>query len=287
MRHVWVIPVILVSITGLSACQNPQQSEAERTKQVVNAIDDSDLNNLMLTSTDPGEAVRYFERSVQEKPDRIDLKRGLAISLVRDKKVRSSIPYWQEVVASPDVTNDDKLGLTDAWIRLGEWDKAAATLNTIPPTYETFRRYRLEAMVADSKKQWKKADSFYEVALGLTTQPATLLNNWGYSKLSRGDYKKAEQLFFEALSYDPTLFTAKNNIALARGAQKNYTLPVVQMTQTERAKLLYTLGLTAVKQGDVDIARGLFKDAIDTSPVHFDAASRALQALEANVVTAG
>jgi len=287
MRQSWILPILFVSVAGLSACQSPQKSEAERTKDVVNAIDDSDLNNLMLTSTDSAEAVRYFERSVREKPDRVDLKRGLAMSLVRDKKVQSSIPYWQQVVASDEVTNEDKLGLTDAYIRLGEWDKASATLETIPPTYETFRRYRLEAMVADSKKQWKKADSFYQVALGLTTQPAMVLNNWGYSKLSRGDYKGAEQLFFEALSYDPTMFTAKNNIALARGAQKNYTLPVVQMTQEERAKLLYTLGLTAVKQGDVEIAKGLFKDAIDTSPVHFDEASRALAALESKVVTSG
>jgi len=287
MRQSWILPIILLSTIGLSACQNPQKSEAERTQEVVNAIDDSDLNNLMLTSTSTSEAVRYFERSVKEKPDRIDLKRGLAISLVRDKQVRVSIPYWEQVVASSEVTNEDKLGLTDAYIRLGEWDKASKTLDTVPPTYETFRRYRLEAMVADSKKEWKKADSFYEVALGLTTQPAGVLNNWGYSKLSRGDYKGAEKLFFEALRYEPDLFTTKNNIVQARGAQRNYTLPVVPMTQQERAQLLYNLGLIAVKQGDVETAKGLFKDAIDTSPVHFDEAARALAALEAKVVTSG
>ena len=34
-------------------------------------------------------------------------------------------------------------------------------------------------MVADSKKDWKKADSFYETAVGLTTTPSGTLNNWG------------------------------------------------------------------------------------------------------------
>ena len=41
----------------------------------------------------------------------------------------------------------------------------------MPPTHETFKRYRLEAMIADSNKEWDKADSFYETAVGLTTKP--------------------------------------------------------------------------------------------------------------------
>ena len=53
-----------------------------------------------------------------------------------------------------------------------DWKWAEAELNKTPPTYETFERYRLEAMVADSNKEWKKADSFYEIAVGLTTTPS-------------------------------------------------------------------------------------------------------------------
>jgi Tfp pilus assembly protein PilF len=55
------------------------------------------------------------------------------------------------------------------------------------------------------------------------------------------------------------------------------------MTQIERAQLMHTLALTAVKQGDVTIAKGLLQQAIDTHPQHFEAAVRALRALEANV----
>ena len=169
-------------------------------------------------------------------------------------------------------------------IRNGDWDGAEAALDAVPPTFETLQRYRLEAMVADSNQEWKKSDSYYEVAMGLTTQPAGILNNWGYSKLTRGDYSGAERLFAEALNYDPNLFTAKNNIGLARGAQRNYQLPVVAMSQVERAQLLYTLALAAIKQGDVAIGRGLLREAIDTHPRHFEAAVRSLRALETTVV---
>jgi Flp pilus assembly protein TadD len=137
----------------------------------------------------------------------------------------------------------------DALIRNGDWDEAEAQLDLDPPTLESFERYRLEAMVADSNREWDRAESFYETAVGLTTRPAGVLNNWGFSRLTRGDHAGAEELFLEAISYDPNLFTAKNNLVLARAAQGNYQLPLVRMTQVERAQLLHTAALAAIRQG--------------------------------------
>jgi Flp pilus assembly protein TadD len=138
-------------------------------------------------------------------------------------------------------------------------------------------------MAADSDKNWTKADSFYEIAVGLTTKPASVLNNWGFSKLTRGEHQAAEKLFNEALTYDPSMFTAKNNLVLARAAQRKYDLPVVRMTQMERAELLYSMALAAIKQGDVSVGKGLLQQAIETHPQHFEAATRSLEALDANV----
>jgi Tfp pilus assembly protein PilF len=174
----------------------------------------------------------------------------------------------------------DKVELADALIRTGDWNGAEEVLNSVPPTYETFKRYRLEAMVADANKNWRRADTFYETAVGLTTQPASVMNNWGYSKLTRGDYSEAERMFGEAIRQDQSLFTAKNNLVLARGAQRKYSMPVVPMTQTERAKLLHTLALSAVKQGDVQTGENLLREAISTHPQHFEEAVTSLRALE-------
>ncbi len=282
MRH----PVLLMLCLGtaaLSACNKSSDAEVNRAIKSVNVIDESNLNDIMLTVGAPDEAVAYFAKASGENPDRVDLKRGLAKSLIRARRPQEGVAAWRAVVAAPGSSNDDKVELADALIRSNDWDGAEATLNTIPPTHETYQRYRLEAMVADSKKSWKKADSFYEIAAGLTTTPAGVYNNWGYSKLTRGDYPGAERLFTDAIRYEPTLYTAKNNLTLARGAQRNYDLPVVSMTQTERAQLLYTLALTAIKQGDVSIGKGLLQEAVDTHPQHFDEAVRALRALDGNV----
>lgn len=283
MRHPIMITLCAAAV-GLAACEQSGEAEVERALQDLNVVDESNLNDVMLTVGDPDEAVRYFAGANANDPGRIDFQRGLAASLVRAGRNADAVAAWQNVIAHEESTSVDNVELADAFVRSNRWDDAASTLNTIPPTFETFKRYRLEAMVADSRQQWDKADSFYETAVGLTTRPASVYNNWGYSKLTRGDYDDAERMFIDALRYNSNLFTAKNNLVLARGAQRNYTLPVVPMTQIERAQLMHTMALAAIKQNDVTIGKSLLNDAIATHPQYFEEAARALEALESNVV---
>ncbi|MBQ2260754.1 MAG: tetratricopeptide repeat protein [Loktanella sp.] len=282
MRH-FVFMSLSAAVLGLSACAPSGEAEVERALKDLNVIDESNLNDVMLTVGDPNEAVNYFATASANAPERIDFQRGLGTSLIRAGRTTEAVAAWQTVLTHPEATSEDRVELAGAYIRGNLWDEAAATLNTIPPTFESFERYRLEAMVADSRQQWTKADSFYETAVGMTTRPAPVYNNWGYSKLTRGDYPAAERLFADALRFNPGMFTAKNNLVLSRGAQRNYTLPVVPMTQVERAQLLHTMALTAIKQNDVTIGKSLLNDAINTHPQYFEPAVRALQALENNV----
>lgn len=271
--------LLAMGLLALAACNRSPEAEVQDALRDINVIDESGLNDVMMSMAAPDEAVAYFNRASSANPDRIDLQRGLAQSLIRAGRNTEATVAWEKVAAHPDATPDDRVELAGAYIRTNQWDQARATLDSIPPTHETFARYRYEAMSADAREDWARADSFYEIAVGLTTTPASVLNNWGYSKLTRGDYDGAERLFLDALRYEPDLFTAKNNLVLARGAQRNYDLPVVPMTQGERAQLLYTLGLAAIKQNDVNIGRGLLEDAVETSPTYFEEAARALDAL--------
>jgi Flp pilus assembly protein TadD len=282
MRHPILLSVCLTGLTVLAACSENDDQAVDRAFQEINVVDESNLSDVMLTVADPNEAVAYFTRSTKESPDRIDLQRGLAKSLIRAKRNTEAVPAWSKVVLMKEATPEDSIDLADALIRAGDWKRAETTLDSVPPTHETFKRYRLEAMIADGNREWKKADSFYETAIGLTTRPSGVMNNWGYSKLTRGDYADAERLFGEAIRQDESLFTAKNNMVLARGAQRNYVLPVIPMSQVERAQLLHTLALSAVKQGDVETGKGILREAIDTHPQHFEEAVRSLRALESS-----
>lgn len=282
MRHSYILTACLAGSIVLAGCTEKPTGEetVERAFQDVNVIDETNLSEVMLTTADPNEAVSYFQRTLASDPERIDVQRGLATSYVRAKRFTEGAVAWRAVTEHAAATPADSVNHADALIRSGDWTEAETVLDGVPPTHETFERYKLEAMIADANKEWKRADSFYETAVGLTTAPSGVFNNWGYSKLSRGDYDGAEQLFGEAIRIDGKLFTAKNNLVLARAAQGDYTLPVVPMTQVEQAQLLYTMGLAAVKQGDADVGRELLRDAVDTHPQHFDPAIRALEALD-------
>ncbi|MFP7570297.1 tetratricopeptide repeat protein [Marivita sp. S2033] len=285
MRHPFIVTLCVTGAFVLAGCERGIDTEAvDRQFQDVNAIDGTKLNDVMLTVSDPNEAVSYFQRASAAAPERLDLQRGLAVSLVRAKRYTEGVAAWARVVSDDAATDDDRVEMADALIRNNEWKRAETVLDAIPPTHETYKRYRLEAMIADGNQEWKKADSFYEIAVGLTTKPASVMNNWGFSKLTRGDYSGAERLFGQAIQNDDSLFTAKNNLVLARGAQGNYVLPVIPMTQEERAELLHSMGLAAVKRGDVVTGQGLMREAIDTHPQHFETAARSLKALESNVV---
>ena len=281
MRHPMFLALCLCGTVGLTACQQGvSRAQADRAVADAALLDQTNLNDIMLNVSDPAEGVSYFKNALTLSPDNVDLKRGLAKSLSRARLYAEATAILNDILASPDASDDDRLALADVLIRSNDWTRAEAVLAQIPPTVETYERYRLEALVADSKQQWDKADSFYEIAVGLTSRPQNVLNNWGFSKLTRGDAAGAEKLFIQALTYDPKMFTAKNNLVLARAAQRKYDLPVVEMTQEERAQLLYTAGLAAVKQGDVAQGKQLLQAAIDTSPTYFEAASRSLKALE-------
>jgi Flp pilus assembly protein TadD len=284
MRVLSCAVLCLAGALALAGCKKPGDLDVSKSSDAINVVDSANMNDIMLTIADPAEAVSYFTRSSKENPDRIDLMRGLAKSLVRAKRPTEATIVFRKMERMEGFSREDRVDYAETLIRVGEWEMAESQLNQVPPTFETYKRYRLEAMIADSNREWKKADSFYESAIGLATQPAGVLNNWGYSKLTRGEYSNAERLFTEAITYNSDLFTAKNNLVLSRVAQRKYTLPLIQLNQIEKAELLHTMALGAIKQGDTDIGRGLLEEAIDTHPRHFDAAVRSMQALNKNVV---
>jgi len=274
-----ILYVMVASALAITACAPQQQMDNSAELATLEAIDEQTITEIMLTSGDPVQAINFFRKKLQESPDRIDYKRGLAESYVRARQHDQAILIYEQIDAAGRSTPDDLMALADAYLRNGGWDEARSTLAKVPPTLETYDRYRIEALLADHNEEWDRADSFYETARGLTTTPAGILNNWGYSKRVRGQYEAAEQLFRQALSYDSSLFTAKTNLAVVRALQGNYRLPIIPMTDVEQAILLYEIARIAANRGDRDIARGLLEEAIDTHPQHFDAAVQALETL--------
>ncbi len=117
---------------------------------------------------------------------------------------------------------------------------------------------------------------------GLTTTPAGVLNNWGYSKLTRGDAEAAERLFTEAITYDRDLFTAKNNLVLARAARRESTrCPSFRCRRTSARSSCTPPGSRRSSGATWTWDGPCCRRPSTRRPRFFEAAVRALEALDA------
>ena len=271
---------IAVTAIGLSACTSVSDKEDPLAGSI---IDEADLNELMLTASDPSDAAQYFEQALAREPDRADFRRGLAISLSRAKRYREAARVFQELITLDQDKPTDRLEYAFVAMRLDRWDDVETLAQSFPDGLQTPRRYSIDAMVADQNNDWAAADAAYARAEKLSSRPAAVLNNWGVSQMSRGDLSAAASTFTRAVSFDSSLFNAKNNLAIVRGLQGHYNLPLVPLSDEERAVLLNNLGIIAMRRGDEKIARGLFAAAVAAHPQHYSGAADKLAALEAIV----
>jgi tetratricopeptide (TPR) repeat protein len=265
---------------GVSACESVSDKQDPLAASV---IDEADLNDLMLTASDPSDGVQYFEQALAREPDRADFRRGLAMSYARDERYLESARVFQELITLNQDKPADRLEYAFVAMKLDRWDDVGTLALSLPDGLQTPRRYLIDAMVADQNNDWTAADEAYAQAEKLSSRPATVLNNWGVSQMSRGDLSAATATFHRAVSYDSRLFSAKNNLAISRGLQGEYRLPLVPLTDEERAVLLNNLGIVAMRRGDEQVARGLFAAAVDAHPQFYASAADKLSALEATV----
>jgi len=245
-----------------------------------NIIDDARIENLLLSAGDPGDAVRYFEKALEQSPGRAEFRRGLALSFSRAGRHAEAAETYRELIARNQATPEDRLDYAAVMARLGHWDEVNTVIAGLPEQMATVRRRLIEAMAADHLGDWERADAAYAAAEAEASAPARVLNNWGVSLMARGDFALAEATFTRALSHDPQLFNAKNNLAMARGLQGNFRPPSIPMSETERAYVLNNLGMIAMQKGQGDIARGLLAAAIEAHPQHYTEAASRLDALD-------
>ena len=66
----------------------------------------------------------------------------------------------------------------------------------------------------DRLRRWDFADRAYEQAMKISGPQAEILNNWGYSFMLRGDYRRAHETLLQAQVQDPANPYIKNNLEL-------------------------------------------------------------------------
>jgi Flp pilus assembly protein TadD len=277
--------LLLGAVLITAACADGfDQSVEGPSIEPVNVIDAANLNELMLTVSDPADGVAYFQNALGQNPNRLDLRRGYALSLSRARRHAEAARVFEELSQTSAADDILRIEYAHTLARLERWDEAEEQMILVSPERDTARRYIIVAMLADQRNQWDQSDRAYEQARLLSTNPANVLNNWGVSQLSRGDNAQAQRTFEEAIAFNPALFNAKNNLAVSRALQGDYRLPIVTLTEVERATLLHNIAVIALRRCDREHAKGLLTMALEAHPRHYTAAAEKLAALELTVI---
>lgn len=178
--------------------------------------------------------------------------------------------------APPDAATLERLGLL--YLEGGEDNERALTLLThaVALDEKRWRSYDGLGVLADRRKEYSLALTYYDAALHLQPRAANVLNNRGYSRFLNGDLKGAEEDLRAALSIDPTSL-ARVNLGNVQAKGRHYGDAFKTFLETYDAAHAYNaVGEGAMDNGDHQIARTYFENATTASPSYFEEAEKNL-----------
>jgi Flp pilus assembly protein TadD len=136
-----------------------------------------------------------------------------------------------------------------------------------------WRAYNTLGILADRDERYEAAIGYYTAAIGAQPTLASIRNNRGYSRYLSGNLAAAKGDFLAALEIDPEYDRAWRNLGLVFAREKDYERALSAMTNAiERHVALNDVGYIAMLDGNYDVARALFEDAIIESPRHYQTA---------------
>ena len=213
-------------------------------------------------------------------PNSVETLRSLARNLVSEQRYVEAAEVWVRVLATSGAIEADRDEYIRTLVRLERWDEARRQLEAAPTTPASEMRLQLSGLIYDQWKDWTAADQAYSQLFLVATKPEIALNNWGMSKMVRGEYSQAALDFGEAINIRPDFKNAHINLALARGFTGEFSLPSVDLTAVERAHLYHDFGMIAVQSQNSAKAEELFNQAIETHPQYFEQAVARLDELK-------
>jgi len=165
-------------------------------------------------------------------------------------------------------------------LKLGKVDLAAVLIaHATRPSNASWRAWRRKIACSTGRSGASGADEAYAKAAALAPGEAEVLNNQGWSRLLRGDWSRAADLFEQAAAKDPHSERIANNLELARAALAS-ELPRRRPGEDDRAwaARLNDAGVAAQLLGDKQRAVAAFSQALEASGRWYDRAANNLKA---------
>ena len=171
-------------------------------------------------------------------------------------------------------------GMGLLYFKVGNDKKAAEHLELAVSSAPNFwRSYNALGVIADRKKDFELAQSYYDAALEIQPLADVVLINRGYSKYLSKDYEAAARDFYDVTERSNNK-KAWRNLALVYATQGWYEDALETFLKVDDERDAYNAtGAVAMENGDVDEAYHYLSEAVRLSPTYFAQAEKNLAAL--------
>ncbi len=230
-------------------------------------------------------SVQAYKKLVEQSPENTEYLFLYAESLRLTNQTRFARDYYDVVLGiDPDALYAlEGRGLS--YIQDGEFEKSAVDLNkVIEQDASRWRTINAAGVIYALTGHVDEALEYYQMALDISGNKASILNNIGLSMALSGDSEGGIEILQKSL-YAADMSDAKrnkieNNLALAYGVsgKMDEALRILRKNMSDAAAY-NNLGYYASLASDKDLARTYLSKSLSLSPVHYDKAWQNLQNL--------
>lgn len=230
------------------------------------------------------ESFKNYSAVFLHDPDNIDVLFGLAKSALAIGKNEIAIKAYSRL-SQHDLKAAQAVeqfsGLVLAEVAAGKSEAPESRLKqALELTPNDFRLWNALGQFYDTQSRWNESQQAYKQAESHGFSAAGLNNNLGISALAQGNYEIAEHYFEKARDLNPQQTQFENNYRFSLLMQGHYKRALEKLDDSQAGLILGDAGFIAMQREEYVLARLLLEKSIDISPRYNEQAVRNLEKLE-------
>ena len=260
--------LLLIAVSLMPACATTSDVSKKAQYSVDGSIQSAQRAQ---NAGKPSEALFFYNRVLQDQPDNRYALMGSGKAAGDLDKPLLAERYFNRVINS---NKDDAEALEErglARINAGKQQQAMADLlHAVRIKPEQWRSWNGLGVLADRQADHANSEKYYRKALDILPDYPPLLNNFGYSLLSTGQYKQAEQVLRKGILYAPNNIGMINNLGLTLAWLGRYDEALkILVKGVDVAQAHNNIGYIAMQKKEYKRAISYFDNALKLNPVYY------------------
>jgi tetratricopeptide (TPR) repeat protein len=214
-----------------------------------------------------------FRRAVEVEPGNVSAQIGLARALAGGGKTAEAQRVLESAVKAAPTNPSPLHAQARIWAIQGNFDEAVKYhQRAISVAPEFLQAYLDQGDLYLARNEVDKAIAVYRSAIGKVRDPVPSLFRIGVANEAAGRWEEAERAYIEAVSREPKLFGAYNNLAFMAANRKVNLDQALAWAQKANelaprsATVRDTLGWVHRARGDLPVAARLMEEAAKLDP---------------------